>query len=101
MCERSPKLSSVQLSLVPLPHNDFPTDSHRSLPSEADLSLTICEVKERFPLQSSGENPALVVSFQTTPSPVSAFLGFLFPLVVFLSLHSLSVLLIVLHVSAD
>ncbi len=36
-------------------------------------------VKQRFPLQSSGANSALVVSFQTTPSPVSAFWVSFFP----------------------
>lgn len=30
-----------QLSLMPLPPNDFPTDTHRSLAYPADLSLTI------------------------------------------------------------
>lgn len=36
-------------------------------------------VKERFPLQSSGDCNALPVSFQTTLSPVSAFWVFFFP----------------------
>lgn len=58
-------------------------------------------VKQRFPLQSSGANSALVVSFPNHTFPRVCFLGFLFPLVVFLSLHSLSVLLIVLHASAE
>lgn len=55
-------------------------------------------------MQLSSTSSALAVSFQTTPSSVSAFWLFLFfflPPVVFLSLHSLSVLLIVLHVSGE
>lgn len=58
-------------------------------------------VKEGFPLQSPDAHFALVVSLQTTPSPVSACRVSFFPLVVFLSHRSLSVLLIVLHVSAE
>lgn len=65
MREGRPNLSSAQpcqLSLMQLPPNDFPTDIHRSLAYETDLSLTTF-VKERFPLQPSSANSALIVFF--------------------------------------
>lgn len=85
MCEGRPKLSSAQpcqLSLMPLPPNDFPTDTHRS-------PAGVCQLKRGFHCNCPGTNSALVVSFQNHTFPRVCFLGFLFPLVEFLSLHSL------------
>ena len=54
----------AKLSLMLLPQNDFPTGH-----SPVKLTSVGQSVKARFPLQPPGANSALVVSFQTTPSP--------------------------------
>lgn len=51
----------------------FPQTHSGHSPTELTSDWPYLWVKDRFPLQWSGKNLALVVSFQTTPSPVSNF----------------------------